>query len=297
MRGTTTVSPEAVCAVIVTYHPSDDMIAHLSRVRAQVQGIVVVDNGSGEATLAALRSAGSSLGFCLIENGDNLGIAEALNQGVRWVMENGYRWVILFDQDSKITEDYMRRMFASLAEHPKSELIASMHPRYVNPGSSSSTKVLRAVDGGPVRSLTSGALMPTWIFDKIGWFASEYFIDEVDTEFCYRIRAAGFLIADSSQAELVHSIGHPKPFSILGFKCLPTNHSPMRRYYMTRNRIALYRKYVFVFPRWVVQSAYETSRETIKCFLTEEARGLKFRNYLLGTWDGLIGRMGRREGI
>jgi rhamnosyltransferase len=139
--------------------------------------------------------------------------------------------------------------------------------------------------------------MPTWIFDRIGWFASEYFIDEVDSEFCYRIRAAGYLIADSRQAVLVHAAGHPKKFSILGFSFRPGHHSSLRRYYMSRNRVVLYRKYIVIFPGWVFHSIWEALRETIKSFIVETERARKFRNLLLGTWDGLTGRMGKREGL
>jgi Glycosyl transferase family 2 len=93
---------QSVCAVIVTYHPSARMLENNSQVRAQVQGLVVVDNGSSVEELDPLRAKTQSIGFQLIENGENLGIAEALNQGVRWTESQGYPWVILFDQDSKI---------------------------------------------------------------------------------------------------------------------------------------------------------------------------------------------------
>ena len=51
--------------------------------------------------------------------------------------------------------------------------------------------------------------MPMWIFDKIGWFASEFFIDWVDIEYCFRIREAGYLIVESWDAILLHEPGHP----------------------------------------------------------------------------------------
>jgi hypothetical protein len=64
---------------------------------------------------------------------------------------------------------------------------------------------------------------------------------------------------------------------------------------MSRNRIALYRKYFRVFPRWILQSMNDSSRETIKCFVGEQDRAPKFRSFLLGIWDGLSGRMGKRD--
>jgi rhamnosyltransferase len=273
------------------------MLDNIPNVLAQVQELVIVDNGSNGDELRPLHEASQNLGFELIENGENLGIAEALNQGVRWAKKIGCPWVILFDQDSKITEGFIHEMLATWAAHPERERVGSIHPRYMEPGTGVEPVVRRAPDGGPVTSMTSGALMPVWIFDKLGLFASDYFIDEVDTEYCYRIRAAGFLIADSRNATLFHSSGEPQRVSILGFTFRPGHHSAVRRYYMSRNRIFVYRKYFWLFPRWVWGSMYESLRETTKCFLGEQDRKRKLRNFLLGTWDGLTGRMGKREGL
>jgi rhamnosyltransferase len=294
-NGDTTAHP--VCAVIVTYHPSTSMIANLATISAQVQGMVIVDNASPSDAVTALRNASSNLGFHLIENCENLGIAEALNQGVRWAKQKEYFWVVLFDQDSRIEGEFLQQLLATWESHPQKDRVASVQPRYVNPRSGLGPMVRRARDGGPVYSMTSGALLPTWIFDQVGWFASEYFIDWVDIEYCFRIRAAGYLIAESQDAVLLHAPGHSLPHSLFGFTFRPTHHSAMRRYYMSRNRIAVFRRYLLTFPAWILQSMYESARETIKCFLAENDRPRKLRAFLLGTWDGLTGRMGRREGL
>lgn len=257
-----------------------------------------MDNGSNTDELDLLRDASQTLGFHLVENGENLGIAEALNQGVLWAKRKGYLWTILFDQDSEITDGFICQMFATLESHPDRERVASIHPRYVDPVTGVEPEVRRASDGGPVMSMTSGALMPTWIFDKIGWFATEYFIDFVDFEYCFRIRAAGYLIADSTQAVLLHAAGNAnRKLTFLGFSFRPIHHSAMRRYYMSRNRVAVCRKYVCIFPGWVLQFMFDSFRETIKCFVGERDRARKFRNFLLGTWDGLAGRMGKRNNL
>jgi rhamnosyltransferase len=175
------MSDNSVCAVIVTYHPTEEMIENITSIVSQAQRLVVIDNGSSPDKVCRLRMASQKLDFHLVENADNLGIAEALNQGVRWAKEGGYPWVILFDQDSKITPGFIDQMFAAWETHPEREKIGAMHLRYVDPIAGIEPKVFRSCEGGPITSITSGALMLTWIFDKIGWFASEYFIDQVDT--------------------------------------------------------------------------------------------------------------------
>ena len=286
-----------ICAVVVTYHPSADMLENIPRVLAQTQGLVVVDNGSDADELNRIRIACQTLGFHLIENRENLGIAEALNQAIGWARANRYLWVILFDQDSKITENFVAHMLEAWESHPDRAHVCSIHPMYVHPETGLEQRVRRAADGGPIVSITSGALMPTWIFDKIGWFASDFFIDCVDIEYSFRIRAAGYLIADSRKAVLLHAAGHPRKFSFLGFNFRPGHHSAERYYYIARNRIAVYRKYLHVFPLWILRSIYEYFRDTVKWVIVEDNRARKIRNFLIGTWDGLLGRMGKREGL
>ena len=288
---------QSVCAVIITYHPSARMLENISQVFAQVQALVVVDNGSNREELDSLRAKKQSLGFQVIENGENLGIAEALNQGVRWAKNKGYPWVILFDQDSGISDGFVGQMFAAWESHPERERVGSIHPRYVDPETGIEAAVPRASDGGPVLPMTSGALMPVWIFDKIGWFASEYFIDLVDWEYGFRVRAAGYLVADSRQAKLAHAPGNPASITVLGHTFHPTYHSAMRRYYISRNSIVFYRRYFVSFPGWVLNIVYRQLHDTMVSLIVEDGRTRKFRNLLLGTWDGLTGRMGKREGL
>lgn len=287
----------SLCGVMVTYHPTGTMIANMREIFSQVKTLVVIDNGSGLDALAPLRAASQDLGFELIENRANLGIAEALNKGIRWAIGKGYDWVILFDQDSRISDKFIDQMFASLEVHPECERVAAMHPKYVDPITGTESRVPRAADGGPVTSMTSGALMPTWIFHRLGYFASELFIDQVDTEYGYRIRAAGYLNADSRDAILSHSPGDPKGVKLLGFTMKPTYHSAVRRYYMTRNRIIVFRKYFRIFPRFLLSAAYFDLRETVKCLVAEPHRWHKFRNCLIGAWDGLMGRTGQRADL
>ena len=273
MSNTDNTTPnQSVCGVIVTYHPTANMIENLSNVVTQVQGLIVVDNGSDAEELNRLRSASQNLGFHLIENRENLGIAEGLNQGIQWARNKNYSWVILFDQDSKITDGFVNQMYAAWQAHPARERVASMHPKYVDPDTGNELTFLRAEDGGPVTSMTSGALMPTWIFDKIGLFSAEYFIDQVDTEYCFRIRAAGYLVADSRDAVLLHATGFPERRRFLFFSFEPTHHSALRRYYLSRNRIAVYKKYFHLFPGIISRAMYYASRETLKCPPDRRAR-------------------------
>lgn len=288
----------SVCGVVVTYHPTACMVENLSTIRAQLGALVVVDNGSNEHEVEALRLAGLSKSIQMIENKKNLGIAEALNQGVRWAKTQAFDWVVLFDQDTRITHGFIEHMLAAWRGHPQRERIGSIHARHVTPKTGKEVWVTRSRDGSPILPLTAGSMMPMWIFDKIGWFASEYFIDVVDWEYSFRTMAAGFLVIDAKHAILLHEPGHAAEIRALGHTFRPSHHNAIRRYYLTRNRIAFYKKYMARFPRWILDSAYQQFfKETIMCLIAEDNRLRKFRSIVLGIWDGILGKMGAREDL
>jgi rhamnosyltransferase len=287
------VSVGDICSIVVTYHPTQQTEASIRKILEQGSAVVVVDNGSRAEELLPLKTFENVTCFHLLKNDENLGIAEALNQGIHWASEQNFSWVALFDQDSEITERYFSMMTHTWEAHPHRDRVVSLHPRYKEAESNAEPIVIRASDGGPMVSITSGSLMPIWIFDRIGFFASDYFIDEVDTEFCLRIRNAGYLLADSRDATLMHAVGAPKSASILGFRFRPTHHSPIRRYYMTRNRIATFRKYFFSFPVWMLRSMYVGLKDTAKSLIGEADRGRKLRAVVLGSWDGWTGKTGK----
>lgn len=298
-HGTLNATTEpSVCAVMVSYYPSAETLENIRLLLTQVQTLVVVDNGSNASEVGTLRAISQSAGFHLLENRENLGIAEALNQGIAWAKSQGYPWVILLDQDSTVTSGFINQMFATWKSHPHRERVGSIHPRYRHSLTGAEARLRRGkYEGGPLTSMTSGALMPTWIFDRVGYFASDFFIDCVDHEYCFRLLASGYYVVDSKGAVLLHSPGKAAKVNVLGFSFSPTHHSAVRRYYMSRNRIVVCRKYLPVLPALVLQYIYAAFRETAKCFLCERDRARKFRNFLLGTWDGLVGRMGKRENL
>src|SRR5450631_515102 len=72
-----------VCAVLVTYQPDSGFAARLSRVYPQVEAVIIVDNGSSDASLSMLRELPPRASLGVMFNDENLGIACALNIGVR----------------------------------------------------------------------------------------------------------------------------------------------------------------------------------------------------------------------
>jgi rhamnosyltransferase len=288
------VTESLVCAVISSFHPPPAALENLAAVRLQVGGLVVVDNGSSPAALAPFRAAMREMKFTLIENGANLGIAAALNIGVRWAESHGFDHVVLFDQDSKVTPGFMSAMRSSYDGHPEKAKIAIVMPRYKDrEGGTVPPARYIASDGAPVEVMTSGSFIPVSVFDVCGRFREEFFIDQVDHEFGFRVREFGFIVVVSEDSFLVHVPGSPREHSVFGMmRFQATHHNAMRRYYMTRNGIVMVRRYWKSHPAWSHSAAKALLMIPVQVILVEGQKWKKLRNILLGAVDALRGRLG-----
>src|SRR5688500_12021772 len=89
-------APRRVDAVVVTFHPGPDVAANLAAIRGQVDRLLIVDNGSTSAALAALEAFARAPGVTLVRNGVNRGIAAALNQALAWSAAHEGAWLATF---------------------------------------------------------------------------------------------------------------------------------------------------------------------------------------------------------
>jgi rhamnosyltransferase len=282
-----------VCAVVVTFHPDALALSNLEALRLQVDNVVVVDNGSDE--LLDLRQTAETLGLTLIEHGENLGIATALNSGVRRAQQLGAEFVLLFDQDSCVAEGMVGTLVTAFEASAWGERLGILVPRYVDRRFRSEILQKRAASG-LAAAMTSGSLLRTETFTRHGYFVDELFIDAVDYEYSLRLRRAGLVIDQCDAAELLHSPGEPRRVMLFGrrlFQC--ANYSPLRHYYQQRNKIWVAKRYGLAFPGFVAKLFFYSTKDFFKILAGETDKLRKCRFFLRGVWDGLRGRMGRLD--
>ena len=286
----------SISAVIVSYNPSLDILGNIAALRSQVDSVVVVDNGSSEQSLTALRGARSEFDFELVENGCNLGIAAALNLGIRAARAKGSLWAALFDQDSTVEPGFIDLMWEVYDHSPNSAQVGIVCPIYLDKWTGIILPLPLSGSGEIVATPTSGTLIPLKLFDRLGIFNESLFIDYVDVEFSLRSRKAGYRIVQSPKAVLQHSMGHITRHRLFGRWFTSTNHSAARRYYITRNRLRLLARF-FGDWSWSPRETKSAILETIKIVLVEQDRLAKLKSIVLGFADALGGRMGKRIDI
>jgi len=286
----------AVVACVVTFNPGPEFADNLRAVRAQVEFVLVVDNGSVEQD--AIRCLTLDNGCLFVGNVLNMGIATALNQGARWAERIGACWLLTLDQDSRVGPGSVKSMghFIQNEKFPGPVGIVAMTHRDRVTGTHyhhrldilrelPSYRLLRAV-------ITSGSMMRVSLFQIAGYFDESLFIDSVDHEYCLRIRQRGWLVVECRSQVLEHAIGAAVTYSVLGARLVATHHAPARRYYMTRNQLEMARRYWRSDPVWSLKAIVHLGVIVLSIALCE--RGV--REKLSAMAKGVLHFMSRRFG-
>ncbi|HJQ22294.1 MAG TPA: glycosyltransferase family 2 protein [Blastocatellia bacterium] len=288
-----------VCAVIITYNGGAVVAATVNAVFDQVDYLIIVDNHSDALTVRHLKALSQQRSdkLMVVYNDTNRGLAAALNQGIRLALERRCDWILTLDQDSFAEARMVAQMLEAYncaADQPSIAIIA---PRSVliadgQARMSPDTAAEPAVEVNLIH--TSGNLVKAEVFKRVGWFREDYFIDQVDYEFCFRVRKAGFRILISRDAVMRHRLGDLKSARFFGKRVFHSNYSAIRRYYITRNGIILSRE--IRDWRFLKSHVLLVAKESLKVLLYEDQKWEKSRLTLKGLKDGLAGKLGRLNG-
>ena len=280
----------SVAAVIITYNVENDFKERINRLKGKVDEIIVVDNGSKAETINMLNELEKEVTVIYLE--DNKGIASALNKGIKYSIEKGYNWILTLDHDSIITDNMIKNMLTCYEglNNELKEKVAMLVPVHVEEkeyqnGSNINEEKASNSYIEVLTEITSGALTKAEIYKNVGMYDEKLFIDLVDHDYCLSLNKKGFKIIQVNNATLIHNLGESVRKSILGLKMIPTNHSPLRRYYMSRNRHYIWDKYKEDFPSWVLTDKRRFITENLKIVLFEDNKIEKFKYIKRGIKD------------
>lgn len=286
-----------LCAVIVTHNPEGSILENVKVLLAQIPTVLIVDNGSGPGTVALLSELSSLPGVCLQRNGSNIGLAAALNIGVAFARRSSFDWLATFDQDSRVQPDYLETMTTAYRYCAGKQNVAVISPTYKDTKTAVITAFARGSQDAPateiVATRNSGSMFRLGLFEAIGQFRDDFFIDYIDIEFCFRCRANGFSIVESAATVVEHNLGNPTSHKLFGRTTTATNHSPARRYYSSRNRVLVYAAYFGHERSWVVKDIKHWIKQVAKIILFEDRVIQKILLTLLGVLHAASGRMGK----
>jgi rhamnosyltransferase len=160
--------------------------------------------------------------------------------------------------------------------------------------------------GGPVRkrrsgffstltAMTSGNLLSIAAWDAVGRFDEGLFIDHVDHDLCLRMHRLGFAVLRCRDAHIRHRLGDTvkRTFPVTVYV---SNHSVLRRYYITRNLFEVTRRFKDDYPKFRVREMSHMRRSLGKILLYEDHKAAKLLMMWRGYRDYRRGVTGRYSG-
>lgn len=300
-----------VVTVVLNYRHYDDTLRCVASLQASTfldHHIIVVDNTEPEKQWAGFRSM---LDRCveLIDGGGNNGFAAGCNLGIQRGLDLGAEYIWLVNPDMMVGPDTLAQLLATADHHSDAGVVGcrilddQRSPRILFNGG-----VIDADRGGSTWHLDQGTadgkvpdelrevdyvtgacfLVRRSVVRRVGLMPEDYFLYFEETDWCLRIRAAGWRLLIAPDARAWHfkrSTGN-----------LP---APYYMYYMLRNRVHFSKRHF--------GSEFEATRADMNEFVERwRAKVEEHAPEHVGTFDKLVeiafedgrnGRLGRRDDI
>lgn len=303
MTDITAHDASSVCAIIVTFQPnSNALFALIDSVLPQVGAVVIVDNASDGIWQQTIEHTRSNLS--LRRQPCNVGLAAAQNVGIEWAKSRSCSHVLMLDQDSEPESQMVSELLKALQLLSVENKVGAVGPRFhdrredrdapfVKIGFPRNQKLWCANNAQFIAGdflISSGMLIPIEVLNHVGSMDAGLFIDNVDLEWSFRVRAKGYALYGVCSATMYHHLGDDRRVLPFGLGAIVV-HGPSRLYYMMRNRLRLYG----MGHTPLVWTAQDIPRVVLKMFLFAVLIGPRWRNLrsmLRGLWDGLRGRQG-----
>lgn len=282
-----------LACVVVLYNPDAEVLKNIDSYINYVDMVYAVDN-----SLKDNSKDFSSERIVYISNGENKGIAYALNIGAKRAISDGFEWLLTMDQDSRFTDDAVDKMKKFIKDcksdknsynYEKIGIITPFHRTAFN------QKEQHTGIDSPAVVMTSGNIINLEAYKVVGGFKDWMFIDAVDFDYCLNLRDRGYDIWRLNYVELKHKLGNVV-FKNIGKKQMYSlNHSPQRRYYIVRNRHYFYDMYHKRWPDFCNAEKARTSREAAKILICEKQKFRKLFAMLKGYMDYKRGIKGTKR--
>lgn len=269
-----------ILAGIITFNPDLHRLKeNIDAIYYQVDQLLIIDNNS-ENIIEIEHLINCYDGCICINNNTNAGVAIGLKQIMDFAVKEDFAWVISLDQDSVCDKNIIKEYLRFINLNTVGIITCCITDR--NMGQThylSKDKTYIDVK----TCITSGSFMSVDKYKCVSGYDEKMFIDWVDFDICAQFIDAGFRIIRINYFGLLHEVGHGKVVNLLWKKYETYNHSPLRQYYMARNRLYVAKKYPSQFKYY--KTVLAEIRECILILLYESDKKKKIVARVKGMLD------------
>ncbi len=291
-----------------------ECLASLKRVHFSYFQPIVVDNGSTDDSVSAIRKAFPNVP--IIEAKENLGFAAGNNLGIEWVLTKKAEWILLLNNDTVVDPDLLQGFMEAVKKQPKAKILGAKIYCYdekkkidhlggfwkkgiADFRSDAQNQMDDGISFEEMKEVDyvcgAALLMHRTVPETIGLLEPNFFLFWEESDFCMRAKRVGFEIWTAPKAKVWHKVSA----SFIGGK--PHTHYfwwRSRLLWMERNlpfseRKQIYSKIIFPeiwkhFRYYLLKSIqYQFNRKQIT-----KQKALRYKAGLFGAIHYCMGRFG-----
>ena len=298
-----------VAVVVLNWNGLADTVeclASLEQLETPAYEVVVVDNGSTDGSVTAIRERFPRV--TVLENGENLGYTGGNNAGLRYALEQEADYVLLLNNDTTVAPDLVRRLVdaaeadpqvgiagPTIYYHDRPDVIWSAGGAIDWERGTTWMVGLDELDEGQfgaqprAMDFVTGCciLVRRALIERVGLLDERFFAYYEDTEWCARAARAGYKIVHVPAARMWHKIS----------PCAQSD-SPFVHYYMTRNRLLFLKAAGAGWRAWLDTLFARYMRTLISWSVRPRWRGKRIQRDVMvkAVCDFFFGRFGKVAG-
>ena len=244
-------SVPSVGIVLVNYKGRDDTLECLTSLADLTYPrwfAVLVDNASADGTPEAVRRDFPDV--AVIECEENLGFAGGNNVGTREALARGADFVFFLNNDTTVDPNLLGYLVSLFTMRPRVGIAGALMLYYDEPEVVWSAggridgrgQSFQTGQGRPASEFTEvtavdfvvgcGLMARAGLFSQVGLLDEMYFLYYEETDWCARVKEAGWEIVTEPRAKLWHKVSRTTG-----------GDSPLTLYYMRRNQLLYLKKH------------------------------------------------------
>jgi rhamnosyltransferase len=276
-----------IIGIVVLYHPPSDIVDNIISYISGLDKLIIWNNSIQDKII--FPEEYKEQGGKIIEMGDgtNAGLGAAYNSAITYAREHHYTHLLTMDQDSRFRDNDFQ-IYADFIRQSSEKTIFSV---------AYNAELLKQNSVVEVEAtISSGAVYPITVFDEIGMFREDFFIEGIDVEYSLRAKQNGIPTKRVCFVYLIHNINDEKQkeHRFLWKTFTTIEYSPILSYYVIRNGAIIKKNY----PKANEVKGYFYYYFYMRLFsviLYERNKFAKCKGLILGYLHGKTGKTGKQR--
>lgn len=228
------------CCGVTLFNPSKNELNSILKYLQVFKLVYVYDNTEGKESLVNKRFFNEYKNIVYFSNGQNMGLSYAYNVVCREAIQNGFKYICIFDQDSNINILNLNYMIECISRNNDSK-VAIYTPKIIyhhiknQEDFKNQNEAMLEIEW----AISSGSFINLEVYHKHNLeFDENYFIDRLDYDYCISVKNLGYKIIQIENVCLYQTLGEVRR-TIFG---TVSQHNALRHYYIFRNRLYMHKK-------------------------------------------------------